>query len=152
MGSVVLKSLSILLGLFFIFVGILKISCYLSKDLHRDMRKEYVKYAKVFPFSQMFGIKIPAKWYRKLIGCSEIICGIALAFIPKVFIKQMANIILIIMMMLSVYSHYMISDRFERIAPALVFLFMLVGRMVIEWQIRRQSFETNAEIKTHKQD
>ncbi len=37
MGSIVLKSLSVLLGLFFIFVGILKISCFLSKDLHRDL-------------------------------------------------------------------------------------------------------------------
>lgn len=43
MGSVVLKSLSILLGLFFIFVGILKISCYLSKDLHRDMVSNIIK-------------------------------------------------------------------------------------------------------------
>lgn len=124
MGSIVLRSLSVLLGLFFIFVGILKISCFISKDLHRDLvsiiecfhlekyvyieecffvckfcfysflvhfffcsillqRKEYVKYAKVFPFSQLLGIKIPAKWYRKVIGSLEIICGLMLAFVPK---------------------------------------------------------------------
>lgn len=37
MGSIVLKSLSILLGLFFIFVGFIKISSVLSKDLHKDL-------------------------------------------------------------------------------------------------------------------
>jgi hypothetical protein len=37
MASIVLKSLSILLGLFFIFVGIMKITPKLSKDLHKDL-------------------------------------------------------------------------------------------------------------------
>jgi hypothetical protein len=37
MGSIVLKSLSILLGLFFIFVGFIKLSSYISKDLHKDL-------------------------------------------------------------------------------------------------------------------
>lgn len=37
MGSIVLKSLSVLLGLFFIFVGFIKLSSYISKDLHKDL-------------------------------------------------------------------------------------------------------------------
>jgi hypothetical protein len=37
MASVVLKSLSILLGLFFIFIGIMKLTPHISKDLHRDL-------------------------------------------------------------------------------------------------------------------
>ena len=37
MSSLVLRSLSILLGLFFIFIGIMKISPHISKDLHRDL-------------------------------------------------------------------------------------------------------------------
>jgi hypothetical protein len=37
MASIVLKSLSILLGIFFIFVGIMKITPKLSKDLHKDL-------------------------------------------------------------------------------------------------------------------
>lgn len=35
--SIVLKSLSILLGLFFIFIGTMKLSPYFSKELHRDL-------------------------------------------------------------------------------------------------------------------
>lgn len=36
-SSIVLKSLSILLGVFFIFVGAMKITPYISKDLHKDL-------------------------------------------------------------------------------------------------------------------
>lgn len=36
-SSIVLKSLSILLGLFFVFIGAMKISPHLSKDLHKDL-------------------------------------------------------------------------------------------------------------------
>nr|CAD7196124.1 unnamed protein product [Timema douglasi] len=34
-------------------------------------------------------------------------------------VKQGANIILLLMMLVAVYSHYMVNDKFERIAPAL---------------------------------
>lgn len=37
MGSVVLKSLSVLLGIFFIFVGTMKLTSFISKDLHKDL-------------------------------------------------------------------------------------------------------------------
>lgn len=37
MGSIVLKSLSVLLGVFFIFVGITKLSPLVSKELHKDL-------------------------------------------------------------------------------------------------------------------
>lgn len=46
-------------------------------------RKEYVKYAKVFPLAELLNIKVPSKWYRRAVGTLEIICGIAMAFIPS---------------------------------------------------------------------
>ncbi len=47
MSKIVLKSLSVLLGAFFIFLGVLKVTPRISKDLHKDLRTEYAKYAKV---------------------------------------------------------------------------------------------------------
>lgn len=38
-------------------------------------------------------------------------------------------------MLLAVYSHYMVSDPFERSGPALVFTFMLSGRFVVWYQV-----------------
>lgn len=51
-------------------------------------------------------------------------------------IKNTANVTLLLLMFLAVYSHYMVSDPFERSGPALVFTFMLVGRLVIWYQVR----------------
>jgi len=36
-NTIVLKSLSVLLGLFFIFVGTLKLTPHISKDLYKDL-------------------------------------------------------------------------------------------------------------------
>ena len=46
-------------------------------------RKEYVKYAKVFPLSDVLDFKVPSKWYRRTVGSLEILCGLAMAFIPS---------------------------------------------------------------------
>ncbi|CAH0386530.1 unnamed protein product [Bemisia tabaci] len=133
----------------------MKLTSFISKELHKDLRKEYVKYAKVFPFSEMFHFKIPAKWYRRVIGSLELICGLAMAIVPKDTVKQVANIILVFLMIMAVYSHYMVNDKFERIAPALVFFFMLTGRMVIDFQLKRKAQDeniSNGDVKTQKQD
>ncbi|XP_022902195.1 novel acetylcholine receptor chaperone [Onthophagus taurus] len=153
MGTIVLKSLSVLLGLFFVFVGLLKISSFLSKDLHKDLRKEYVKYAKVFPFAEMMNMKIPSKWYRRTVGASEIVCGLAMALIPSNKVKNWANICLLLLTLMAVYSHYMVEDKLERTAPALVFLFMLSGRLVVYWQLQnRKEFEQQPQTNGFKQE
>lgn len=148
-SSIVLKSLSILLGLFFIFIGIMKLTPQLSKDLHKDLRKEYVKYSKVFPLSSMFDFKIPSKWYRRVVGILEVTCGVAMAAVPNHKIKNASNITLLALMLLAVYSHYMVSDPFERSGPALVFTFMLGGRLVVWYQTSRREAEVAAAAEAH---
>ncbi|XP_037933643.1 transmembrane protein 35A [Teleopsis dalmanni] len=143
-NTIVLKSLSILLGLFFVFVGALKLTPHISKDLYKDLRTEYVKYAKVFPLAALFGLKIPSKWYRRTVGILEIVCGLAMALIPYHRVKNAANVILLILMVLGVYQHWMVSDPFERSGPALVFTFMLGGRLVVWYQTNRRDEEQAA--------
>ncbi len=46
--------------------------------------------------------------------------------------------ILFILTVLSVYSHFMVDEKFERTAPALVFFFMLSCRLVVEFQNERK--------------
>lgn len=48
-----------------------------------SQRKEYVKYSKVFPLSDLFDVKIPSKWYRRVVGGLEVACGLAMALIPN---------------------------------------------------------------------
>ena len=54
--------------------------CFLPLCLQR---KEYVKYAKVFPLSGTLDFKVPSKWYRRVVGSLEIICGLAMAIVPS---------------------------------------------------------------------
>ena len=76
MSKIVLRSLSILLGSFFIFLGVLKITPKISRDLHKDLRTEYAKYAKVFPLAKLLDFKLPSKWYRRVVGGLEIVAGL----------------------------------------------------------------------------
>lgn len=46
-------------------------------------RKEYVRYAKVFPLTETLDFKLPSKWYRRAVGGLEILFGLALAAIPS---------------------------------------------------------------------
>lgn len=53
-------------------------------------------------------------------------------------VKNAANVTLLSLMLLAVYSHYMVNDPFERCGPALVFTFMLGGRLVVWYQTSRR--------------
>lgn len=103
-----------------------------------------MKYAKVFPLTALFGLKIPSKWYRRSIGMIEVICGLAMVIIPSHKIKNAANITLLILMLLGVYQHWMVNDPFERSGPALVFTFMLSGRLVVWFQTSRKEAQLAA--------
>lgn len=41
-----------------------------------------MKYAKVFPLSKAVDFKVPAKWYRRAVGGTEVLSGFCLAFVP----------------------------------------------------------------------
>ena len=71
--------------------------------------------------------------------------------------KQVANFLLLSLMVGAIYLHWMVDDKLERSAPALVFFFMLTCRLVVEWQIQRQILaaakqEANQETKSTNAD
>ena len=92
MSKIVLRSLSILLGSFFIFLGVLKITPRISRDLHKDLRTEYAKYAKVFPLAKLMEFKLPSKWYRRVVGGLEIVAGFLMVKLK--FNNKLRNIII----------------------------------------------------------
>ena len=158
MSALVIRSLNVLLGIFFTFLGTLKITPSISKDLHKDLREEYAKFAKVLPGAKLAGVKVPSKYYRRGVGAVEILCGkwrqcsdhcsivhmnnilgIVLLIVPNRKVKKAANIVLLLAKVLNLYSHFAIDDPFERMAPTLVFFFMLVCRMVVDWQFVNSS-------------
>ncbi|RWS07890.1 transmembrane protein 35-like protein [Dinothrombium tinctorium] len=137
MGSIVLTTLSVFLGLFFLFVGSLKVTATINREMHREIRRNYIQYSRVFPFSQRFGFKVSPKVYRLAVGFVELFSGALLAFAPG-FAKQLANTVLLVLTLNALYTHLAIDDKFERTAPSIVFSLMLSCRLIILWQVRRR--------------
>jgi len=136
MGSIALTVLSLTLGLFFILVGQFKVTPKFFPEVHEDMRREFGRVNKVFPLYQVTGWRPLAKNYRLFVGMAEIGCGSFLAIVPGRS-KQIANIILLILMLGAVYTHYILNDKFERMAPGLVFSLLLLTRLIIHRQVER---------------
>jgi uncharacterized membrane protein YphA (DoxX/SURF4 family) len=111
-SSIVLTALSIFLGIFFIFVGSVKVSQKISREMHREIRRNFVQYSKVFPFANSMSVKVSPKYFRLAVGWTEVIAGFALVVIPG-FVKQIANFILFCITLGAVYFHYMVDDKFE---------------------------------------
>ena len=52
--------------------------------------------------------------------------GLLLLLVPGRRLKNFGNILLMATKILNLYTHWAINDKFERMAPSLVFFFMLV--------------------------
>jgi uncharacterized membrane protein YphA (DoxX/SURF4 family) len=149
-SSIVLTSLSVFLGLYFVFVGLLKVTPLINSEMNRETRRLFVRFAKVVPFASLLGIKVSPMHYRLFVGSLEILSGIILTVIPG-RLKQVANVILILLTTLAIHSHYMIDDKFERIAPSIVFFFMLSCRLVVQWQLSRMDKKKATEQQVGRQ-
>jgi hypothetical protein len=138
MRSIVLTTLSVFLGLFFVFIGSLKVTQSVNRDMHREIRRNFIQYAKVIPFNDQFAwLKLTPRSYRLIIGWNEIGSGALLVLLPNwLFVKNLANILLLASNALFFYTHIKLGDKFERIAPSIVFGLMLLCRLIVYLQIQ----------------
>ncbi|CAF3369398.1 unnamed protein product [Rotaria socialis] len=144
MSSLALHVLTLTLGLFFILVGQFKVTPKLFPDIHQDMKHEFGRVNKVFPFYKMTGWRPFAKNYRMTVGITEIVCGIILILLPG-RLKQLANVVLLAIMLGAVYTHYALGDKLDRIAPGIIFGLLLFTRLIIHQQGKRSSLNVKNE-------
>ncbi|KAG8186094.1 hypothetical protein JTE90_003177 [Oedothorax gibbosus] len=130
----------------------MKISPTINKEMHREIRRNFVGYAKVFPLSRSLGFRVPSRHLRLSVGWVEVLCGIALVFVPG-FLKLAANIALLVLMVGASYVHAAMEDKFERTAPSIVFALMLACRLVVHWQVsRRATPPSSSSVHHNKQE
>ncbi len=91
-----------------------------------------------------------AKNFRLAVGIAEVVCGAILVLIPG-RLKQLANIVLLIIMLGAVYTHYALHDKFERIAPGLVFSLLLLTRLIIHRQVTQREKGLSAKKEPKKE-
>ncbi len=65
-------------------------------------------------------------------------------------LKQLANVVLLVLMLGAVYTHYILHDKFERLAPGLVFSLLLLTRLIIHRQVSRREKQPSTEKKPTK--
>ncbi|RNA28299.1 transmembrane 35-like [Brachionus plicatilis] len=144
--SLPLTALSLLLGFFFIFVGLIKVTPKVNPDIYKDMQQEFGRFNKVFPFYKLTGWRPYAKNFRLFTGWLEVVCGAILVMIPGP-LKELASFLLLIVMVGGFYTHFALNDSFERIAPSLIFSLLIICRFIILYQVKRKEKKEEEMIK-----
>jgi len=68
--TITIVALSFALGLFFVFMGTIKLTPRLSKDAYSEMKRAYKSYAKALPGLKKLGVS--SVLLRKIIGSLEV--------------------------------------------------------------------------------
>ncbi|KAI3351608.1 hypothetical protein L3Q82_020448 [Scortum barcoo] len=129
--TVTIVALSFALGLFFVFMGTIKLTPRLSKDAYSEMKRAYKSYAKALPGLKKIGIS--SVLLRKIIGSLEVGCGVVLTLVPG-RPKDVANFLLLLVMLAVLFFHQLVGDPLKRYAHALVFGILLTCRLLIARQ------------------
>lgn len=67
----------------------------------------------------------------------ETVCGAILILIPGP-LKEVACVLLFLLLVGAGYTHYALKDPFERLSPSLSFGLLIVCRMIILYQVNRK--------------
>ncbi|TSQ81069.1 Transmembrane protein 35A [Bagarius yarrelli] len=129
--TITIVALSFALGLFFVFMGTIKLTPRLSKDAYSEMKRAYKSYAKALPGLKKLGIT--SVLLRKIIGTVEVACGVVLTLVPGKP-KDVANFLLLLVMLAVLFFHQLVGDPLKRYAHALVFGILLTCRLLIARQ------------------
>jgi len=155
-ASIVLTTLSLFLGFYFFFIGFIKLSPLLNAPIHREMKKSFVRFAKVAPLLPQLGVKVSPKWYRISISYVEMIFGLLLAFGPG-RIKALSNVILFGVTVGAIYTHWRLQDEIEKMYPAMCFMVASLARIILQQlvarrrQLESRHFEAKAAAEEYKE-
>ncbi|XP_004417254.1 novel acetylcholine receptor chaperone [Callorhinus ursinus] len=126
--TITVVALSVALGLFFVFMGTIKLTPRLSKDAYTEMKRAYKSYVRALPLLKKMGIN--SILLRKSIGALEVACGIVMTLVPG-RPKDVANFFLLLLVLAVLFFHQLVGDPLKRYAHALVFGILLTCRLLI---------------------
>ncbi|KAM7536843.1 hypothetical protein Aperf_G00000080711 [Anoplocephala perfoliata] len=138
MSDVALKSISVIIGFFFVLFGVLKVVPLFSQDLFQEMRSMFERGARVFPLQRFTGWRPAADTIRRLHGAMEMVCGIVL-MVGCDNAADLANMILMMLLFFALYTCYALGEGLKEASHAIVLGLVLTCRFVI----RLQTLQTN---------
>nr|XP_025960430.1 transmembrane protein 35B isoform X1 [Dromaius novaehollandiae] len=122
--AAVFAALRVLLGLFFLLTGAVKLSDRLSADLHRHMQAQFGRFADVFPLAE-FGYKPEPGRYLEAVGWVEVVAGLLLAVGPQL-LQELSNFVLTAVMIGAIYTLLALKEPVATCVPAAVCLGLLL--------------------------
>ncbi|KAM9175606.1 transmembrane protein 35B isoform 1-T1 [Mergus octosetaceus] len=122
--AAVFAALRVLLGLFFLLAGAVKLTDRLSADVHRHMQAQFVRFAEVFPLKD-FGFAPEPDPYLAAVGWVEVVAGLLLAVGPQL-LQEISNFVLSIVMMGAIYTLLVLREPLAMCAPATLCLGLLL--------------------------
>ncbi|XP_054251427.1 transmembrane protein 35B [Indicator indicator] len=117
------RVLRVLLGLFFLLTGAVKLTEQLSADVHRHM-SQFVRFAEVFPLKDLGFTPEPGQ-YLAVVGWVEVVAGLLLAFGPQL-LQEISNFILSVIMIGAIYTLLVLREPLAMCAPATLCLGLLL--------------------------
>ncbi|NXN56083.1 TM35A protein, partial [Rynchops niger] len=133
--TITIVALSVALGLFFVFMGTIKLTPRLSRDAYNEMKRAYKSYVRALPMLKKMGVS--SILLRKSIGALEVVCGIVMTLVPG-RPKDVANFLLLLLVLAVLFFHQLVGDPLKRYAHALVFGILLTCRLLIARQPEEQ--------------
>ncbi|XP_064162647.1 transmembrane protein 35B-like [Anguilla rostrata] len=122
--ALVFTALRVLLGVTFALSGALKLTDQISEDTHAHMRSQFVQFASVFPL-RVVGVEVDPVQYLALTGWLELVCGVLLAFGPRL-LQEISNLVLSVVMMVAIFTLLKLQEPLYMCCPAAVFLGLLL--------------------------
>lgn len=117
-------ALRVLLGFFFAFCGLIKLTDQVSAEVYQHMKSQFVQFADVFPLKD-FGFKPDPYQYLQAVGWVELVAGILLAVGPQI-LREISNFVLCVIMIGAIYTLIVLQEPIAMCAPAAVCLGLLL--------------------------
>ncbi|ESO02554.1 hypothetical protein HELRODRAFT_65843 [Helobdella robusta] len=152
MAHIAVIFLSVTTGLFFVLIGTIKLSPLVNEEIYRDMRKNFIRFSKVFPLASITKFRPSPHALRRVVGVVEVVNGLVLTFVPGP-LKQVANIGLLLSCLFSIYCHYMVHDSLDKMTSHLIFGLLLACRFIVRLQVNaREVNDSNTKNVNLKND
>ncbi|KAG5855870.1 hypothetical protein ANANG_G00001260 [Anguilla anguilla] len=100
--ALVFTALRVLLGVAFALSGAVKLTDQISEETHAHMSSQFVQFASVFPL-RVVGVEVDPVQYLALTGWLELVCGVLLAFGPRL-LQEISNLVLSVVMMVAIFT------------------------------------------------
>jgi len=142
------KMLSVILGLYFLIMGLNKYGPWFSSEMHKSLKAQHKELFKGSFFKLVVQQKLEVSGmlpsvYRQMMAFNETFCGLLLLlFFLPLSVGNVANLMLLLQYLDYLCSNLYLGNKFDKSGSVAVFLILLVSRLVLVL-LTKDSKETN---------